>query len=233
MRLNAGCALQVRPPVPPRKWPDTGNEAAQTACEVAAFSSIRRVLSQNEGHRRSTHVDAQSDSVPVTLSETQPDLETVFATYYVPICRVLSRIVHDHARSEELAVDVFLRWADRGPFTGDRTLGWLYRTAVNMGLNELRRQARRHRFERLVANVTGTPATPEDVRQANEDQQRVRVILATLRARDAELLVLRSQGFRYDELATILRMNPASVGTLLGRAQRSFRAAYVRRYGHQ
>jgi RNA polymerase sigma-70 factor (ECF subfamily) len=45
------------------------------------------------------------------------------------------------------------------------------------------------------------------------------------------LLVLRSQGFSYEELAATLNLNPASIGTLLSRAQHAFRKEYTRRYG--
>jgi len=47
----------------------------------------------------------------------------------------------------------------------------------------------------------------------------------------AELLILRSDGFTYEEIAMALKLNPASVGTLLNRAEEAFRKAYVKRYG--
>jgi RNA polymerase sigma-70 factor (ECF subfamily) len=45
------------------------------------------------------------------------------------------------------------------------------------------------------------------------------------------MLLLRSHGFSYGELASILDLNSASVGTLLSRAQQAFRKEYVKRYG--
>jgi len=47
------------------------------------------------------------------------------------------------------------------------------------------------------------------------------------------MLVLRTQGFDYQQLAAMLELNAASVGTLLARAQDGFRREYVRRYGEQ
>jgi RNA polymerase sigma-70 factor (ECF subfamily) len=47
------------------------------------------------------------------------------------------------------------------------------------------------------------------------------------------MLILRSQVFSYEELAATLNLNPASVGTLLSRAQQAFRKEYTRRYGTQ
>ena len=75
--------------------------------------------------------------------------------------------------------------------------------------------------------------TPEDVRSAAEEQERVRLVLALIPARQAELLVLRSHGLSYDELAAALELNPASIGTLLSRAQNAFRKEYLKRYGRE
>jgi RNA polymerase sigma-70 factor (ECF subfamily) len=179
-------------------------------------------------------VDAHGEALPATAArESQADLETIFTAHYARISRVLARVVRDRARAEELAVDVFLRWSRHPGARGDGAAGWLYRTAVRMGLDELRREARRSRYERLIGGLGRSPATPEEVRAASEDQRRVRVVLAALRARDAELLVLRGQGLRYEDLAAAFGLNPASIGTLIARAQRAFRKEFVRRYGDQ
>jgi RNA polymerase sigma-70 factor (ECF subfamily) len=73
--------------------------------------------------------------------------------------------------------------------------------------------------------------TPEDVRSAAEEQERVRLVLAVIEPRQAELLVLRSHDLSYDELAAALELNPASIGTVLSRAQDAFRKEYIKRYG--
>ena len=64
-----------------------------------------------------------------------------------------------------------------------------------------------------------------------EERDQVRQTLAVLRERQAELLILRASGLSYEELATALGLNPASVGTLIGRAQQAFRKEYVKLYG--
>jgi DNA-directed RNA polymerase specialized sigma24 family protein len=42
---------------------------------------------------------------------------------------------------------------------------------------------------------------------------------------------MRSDGFTYAEIAATLALHPASVGTLLARAEKKFRDEYERRYG--
>ena len=101
-----------------------------------------------------------------------------------------------------------------------------------MGLDELRRQTRRSRYERLLGFVRAA-VTPEEIRAATEEQERVRLVLGLIEPRQAELLLLRSHGLSYDEVASALDRNPASIGTLLSRAQQAFRKEYIKRYGEE
>jgi RNA polymerase sigma-70 factor (ECF subfamily) len=158
------------------------------------------------------------------------DLETLFRAHYARIAGVIVRVVRDPARAEELAVDVFLKLSRRPKARGENAEGWLYRTAVRMGLDELRRQTRRLHYEGLLGFAPATP-TPEDIHAASEERERVRRVLSVIARRRAELLLLRSHGLSYGELASALQLNPASVGTLLGRAQNAFRKEYIKRYG--
>ncbi|HJN44853.1 MAG: RNA polymerase subunit sigma-24 [Acidobacteria bacterium] len=158
------------------------------------------------------------------------DLEAVFRAHYGRITGVIARVVRDPARAEELAVEVFLRLWREPRAQGDKATGWLYRTAVRQGLDELRRETRRARYEPLLRLARGLP-TPEEGALAGEERQRVRLILLVLRRDQAELLLLRSHDLSYDELAATLDLRPTSVGTLLRRARQAFRKEYVKRYG--
>jgi RNA polymerase sigma-70 factor (ECF subfamily) len=160
------------------------------------------------------------------------DFEATFRAQYERVARVIGRVVKDHARAEELAVDVFLKFWRTPRAHGEFAEGWLYRTAVRQGLDELRHRTRRQRYERMLGFGKRVP-TPEDVRSAAEEQERVRLALAAIDPRKAELLVLRSHGLSYDELAAALELNPASIGTLLSRAQDAFRKEYIKRYGRE
>ena len=165
-----------------------------------------------------------------TARDNAPDFDSTFVAHYGRLARVIARVVRSRARAEELAVDVFLKWWRHPEARGDAAVGWLYRASVRVALDELRREARRNRFEWLV-HPRRAPATPEDVREAEDDQRRVREVLRRLKRRDAALLLLRADELSYADIAAALELNPASVGTLLSRAQRAFRNEYVRRYG--
>lgn len=157
------------------------------------------------------------------------DIETLFRAQYQRIARLIASVIRDPARAEELAVEVFLKWSRNPAAQGENAEGWLYRVAVRVGRNELRRKTRRSRYESLVDFVRGTP-TPEELLSARQEQQRVDVVLSVIEPRHAELLLLRGHGLTYDELASTLGLNPGSVGTFLSRAQQAFRKEYIRRY---
>jgi RNA polymerase sigma-70 factor, ECF subfamily len=159
-------------------------------------------------------------------------VETIFRAQYERITCVIARVTGNPARAEELAVEVFLKFWRTPRAHGEKAGGWLYRTAVRKGLDELRHQTRRFTHERLLAFVRGAP-TPEEICAATEEREKIRLLLAAMEPRRAELLLLRSNGLSYAELASALDLNPASIGTLLARAQQAFRKEYIKRYGNQ
>jgi RNA polymerase sigma factor (sigma-70 family) len=179
-----------------------------------------------------TDLALEAATSQTSAPSTPLDIESLFRARFDRIARVIARVVRDPARAEELAVEAFVRlWRTPKAHT-PQAEAWLYRTAVRLGLDELRRQTRRARYENLLAVIRCIP-TPEQLHAAAEEQDRVRTVLASLPARQAELLLLRSHELSYAELAAALDIHPASLGTLLARAQKSFRKEYVRRYGPQ
>ena len=182
-------------------------------------------------------MDAANDGVvEMSFNDAGLDLETIFLAQYERIARVIAGIIKDPARAEELAVEVFLKWERTPHAHGEGAEGWLYRTAVRIGLNELRRNALRSRYERLLgflARGKSGESTPDEIYAAQEEEHRVRLVLSVLEPRQAELLLLRSQDLSYQELAAALRLHPASVGTLLRRALDAFRNEFVNRYGKE
>jgi RNA polymerase sigma-70 factor (ECF subfamily) len=73
--------------------------------------------------------------------------------------------------------------------------------------------------------------SPEHVAERSQERTRVRATLGSLPVEQFALIVLRAEGFSYAEVAQKLHLNPASVGTLLARAEIAFRTEYVNRYG--
>jgi RNA polymerase sigma-70 factor (ECF subfamily) len=176
---------------------------------------------------------APTESVEVAATPVDAagfDFDAVFHTDYDRIVRAIGRVIRDPARAEDLAIEAFWRlWktpAAHGGFAG----AWLHRTAIRLALDELRRHARRARYERVMSFLRA-PQTPDDLFSAAQEQGRVRAVLAAIPRREAELLLLRSDDCSYEDLAKALAIKPVSVGTFLSRAREAFRKEYVKRYG--
>jgi RNA polymerase sigma-70 factor (ECF subfamily) len=173
-------------------------------------------------------VNAPGETVEVEIPENTFDFETFFALHYERIARTVARVVRNPARAEEIAAEAFWRlWRSPGQ---DQPMSWLYRTALNLALDELRKESRRIRKESAPDRRNAAP-TPEELLSDARQRDRVRLVLNALSARHAELLLLRSNDFSYAEIAAALDLNPASVGTLVSRAQQAFRKEYVKQYG--
>ena len=157
--------------------------------------------------------------------------DVLFGQYYHTIYSVLFRLTGDPAEAEDLAQEAFLRLYHtlNGRGTPDNVGGWLYRVATRLGYNALRAARRRVAREQAAAEVEGHGAVdPAEEAIRAEQRQQVRQALAGLSPEQVQLLVLRHTGLSYRELATALDVAPASIGTLLARAERAFEAAYRR-----
>lgn len=160
------------------------------------------------------------------------DFEQCFHANYARIARAVARIVGDAARAEEVAGEAFWKLWRTPAAQNEHAMGWVYRTAIRLALNELRGERRRARYE-SQAGAPEAPPSPEEAHAAEQRREQVRRVLAALAPRDAELLLLRHQGLSYDELAAAIDVKPASIGTLLARAQNAFRKEHIRLYGEQ
>jgi RNA polymerase sigma-70 factor (ECF subfamily) len=160
------------------------------------------------------------------------DFDAVFRAEYGRVARQAARVIRDPSRAEDLAVEAFWRLWNTPRAHGPLAAAWLSRIVTRLALDELRRRARRSRQEGFL-RFFGSPRQPDDLFSSAEERGRVRMVLATMPRRQAEMLLLRSDSYSYEELASALSLNPASVGTLLARAREAFRKEYFKRYGDQ
>lgn len=162
------------------------------------------------------------------------EFEAIFLKHYPRVLGVLVRVVGNRSRAEELANEVFWRLS-RQPESWLATNdvgGWLYRTAVNTGIDALRVSSHRRRYESAAALHTGNDGASEP-RALNEllrEEQRatVRRVLASMKPAQARLLLMRADGLSYKELAGTLRLAVGGIGTLLNRAEAEFRRRYLK-----
>lgn len=162
------------------------------------------------------------------------DFEALFEEHWPRVHALVFRIVGDGDEAEDVALEAFRRLHGRmagpGSTAGIASLrGWLYRVATNLGLNALRDRGRRERHEmeagRAMLEAT-PPQSPAAELERAEERALARRVLSQLKPRSARLLVLRHAGLTYAEVAAAVGVSPASVGTLLARAEREFEERY-------
>jgi RNA polymerase sigma-70 factor (ECF subfamily) len=152
------------------------------------------------------------------------DLARLFDEYYPSLVRMLYRRTGDRDRAEDLAQETFARAVAAPP---DNPRPWLFAVALNLVREDGRRTVTRGRRLELLRGEQDRPTAGPDVDfERNEEVARVRAALARLNERDREALLLKAEGFGYDEIASTLGLAKGAVGTTLARARRRLVEAY-------
>jgi RNA polymerase sigma factor (sigma-70 family) len=152
------------------------------------------------------------------------DLTQLFNLYYESLVRMIYRRTGDRDRAEDLAQETFARAVSAPP---DNPRPWLFAVALNLVREDGRRASTRgRRLELLRSESEASSARPDSDYDRNEDTARVRAALTTLKERDREALLLKAEGFNYEEIAATLGLAKGAVGTTLARARRRLVEAY-------
>jgi RNA polymerase sigma-70 factor, ECF subfamily len=151
------------------------------------------------------------------------DLTELFEQYYGSLVRMLYRRTGDRDRAEDLAQETFAR-AVAAPPNNPRP--WLFAVALNLVREDGRRALRQGRRLELLRADDPPPQGPDEDFDRNERSAAVRAALATLSERDREALLLKAEGFNYDEIASTLGLSKGAIGTTLARARRRLVEAY-------
>ena len=156
------------------------------------------------------------------------DFDAVFAKLYPSLFRYLQRLTGDEDVAEDIAQESFVRLL-RQSLPEEEVRPWLFTVAMNLVRDRARKSERRQRLLTSAPNlVTRTPLPDEDM-ERTERIAAVREVLEKLPERDRQLLLMREEGFKYDEIARVIGVAPASVGTLIARALKKFIAEFEAR----
>lgn len=159
------------------------------------------------------------------------EFEDLFKEHWARVYSHLVRLVGDPLEAEDLALETFLRLYNNHSKQEDgfNLGGWLYRVATNLGLHSIRSWKRRERYELSAGQYAmeeAGEASPAEILAQEEQRQQVRLVLAQMNERQSRLLILRHSGLSYKEIASALNLAPASIGSLLVRAEREFEKRY-------
>jgi len=153
------------------------------------------------------------------------DYEGLFGRLYPSLHRYLLRLTGDSDVADDLAQEAFVRLL-RQDIQEEEVRPWLFTVAMNLVRDRARKSERRQRLLIAAPDLVTRNAQPDEAAERGERVMRVRGVLERLQERDQQLLLMREEGFRYEEIARVVGVAPASVGTLIARALRRFVALY-------
>ncbi|HVG45542.1 MAG TPA: sigma-70 family RNA polymerase sigma factor [Longimicrobium sp.] len=168
---------------------------------------------------------ARPPAAPPVSRGAAVDYDALFRRLYPSLFRYLHRLTGEADAADDIAQESFVRLLGRD-MPEDEARLWLFTVATNLFRDGARTRKRR---ERLLTVRPWTPAAlprPDEAAERAATVKAVRETLDTLAERDRQMLLMREEGFRYDEIAKVAGVAPGSVGTLLARAARRFVAAW-------
>jgi RNA polymerase sigma-70 factor (ECF subfamily) len=153
------------------------------------------------------------------------EFDGLFQRLYPSLYRYLHRLTGDADAAEDMAQEAFVRLL-RQDLPEPEVRPWLFTVAMNLVRDRARKAERRQRLLTNAPPLVKPAALPDEDVERSERILRVRRVLAQLPERDRQLLLMREEGFKYEEIAQVVGVAPASVGTLIARALRRFVEAF-------
>jgi RNA polymerase sigma-70 factor (ECF subfamily) len=156
------------------------------------------------------------------------DFEAQFQKLYPSLFRYLHRLTGDADVAEDIAQESFVRLL-RQALPENEVRPWLFTVAMNLVRDHARKTERRHRLLTSAPVLVNPNLLPDEDVEKAERIAKVRGALEKLPVRDRQLLLMREEGFKYEEIAAVIGVAPASVGTLIARALKRFSEVYQSR----
>ncbi len=188
------------------------------------------------GDERRSAIDLGRLSDEELMEEIVRGSEEAFAAlvtrYQNRIVNVVSRLINDRDRAQEIAQETFLRvfihrerYRPSGKFST-----WLYTIAMNLGKNEIRRRVRQRGVVSLdklmeVAGDSGgyiaDPAPgPDRMYRRRDVEAKVSTAVERLPHKFREVIVLRDiQQLSYEEIGEVLKIPGGTVRSRINRAR--------------
>lgn len=160
--------------------------------------------------------------------------ERLYRAHSPRVFAVCLRMSGSRQRAAELTQDVFVQvWRRLGSWRGESALStWIHRLTVNLVLSNVRGETRRQKHETMTDDIDGTPARPDEGREALERQGAARPVavgdaidleraIAALPQGARTVFVLHDvEGYRHEEIA---RMTGTAAGTCRAQLHRARR----------
>jgi RNA polymerase sigma-70 factor (ECF subfamily) len=170
----------------------------------------------------------------VTIPPGKKNLEWIFLEHYGFVHRTAHRVTGNAADAEDVLQTLFLRLYRREfpPELSRNPKAYLYRAAVNIALDIVRAR-QRHDLTGGESELREIPAPGALSRGEEELNERLRVAVASLKPKAAEIFLLRYvHGYTIAEVADLLGISAGAVAIGLFRTRGQLRKA-IRRYSRE
>ena len=138
-------------------------------------------------------------------------------------------LLRNQTAAEDITALAFERaYRKRASFKADRGThrAWLFGIARNAALDELRKRGRETSLDQGAERADETSPTPEDQAEIALQRGRLKVAMATLSARERELVALKFfSGLSNGEIADVIGVSATNAGTQLHRTIQKLRRA--------
>lgn len=173
----------------------------------------------------------QRETIETVRSGDEPGFRSVVETNQALVFSVCFRMLGEWHEAEDLTQEVFFKaYKSLHQLRGEAKVStWLYRIAVNLCLNRLRRRKRERwfsldwLFESQGETAAGLPAeegTPSTALEAAETHGLVQAAVKALPAQQRAALVLSVyERLSYQEIAAVMQCSVSSVESRLHRAK--------------
>ena len=150
--------------------------------------------------------------MPNKAKHPAPDFETVLQQHRGIIFKVARLYTRSEADFEDLVQDISIQiWQSLGNYKPAFALStWLYRIALNVSIDRLRREERRQRHQEVFEAL---PHTGQPSGRSEQLHRWVQALLPLERA----LMLLYLEDYPHEEIGEMLGISKSNVGTKISR----------------
>ena len=165
-------------------------------------------------------LESRRDRIKLEVTE-------LYESYAQDLFRYLLCLTRNSDLAQEAVQETFLRYHGYRLQHGapPESRGWFFKVARNYVIDQVRisKPDKHVRLEEALMSADGSP----DPFQHLSSLESLDQLAALLAPRELECLQLRAEGFKYKEIAHILRIEPGTVGATLAPGLKKIRARYV------
>ena len=161
--------------------------------------------------------------------------EELVGQYQSMVTNLCFNLTGSREDAEDQAQEVFIKvWEKADRFRGDSSLQtWIYRIAINAGLNYTRKMKFKnliHSLESLVEPGSDSDNVQKKMENA-EQQNHLRIAIQSLPENQRIALTLRTyKEHSYEEIGEIMDVSVSSVESLLFRAKKNLKKKLIKHY---